>query len=218
MASKQQLFFYLFLFLLIILSQLTPPTQPIFIDYREYALRECGALYYTNSTSVTLVAFDRIAKALRDTTSNRHKVMTEILERNLYTAVPPHCRDFLFFVDRHNRFTMFDNNTITLFVPLDDAIRFGEGISLQNQIVMSKVDKEAFESGSLSKDSTLAVCGRYMDKFYVTEVSEDLETVSIEGVKITQCDGHVIVHATDGFFERGGTRQERINTDEYEVV
>ena len=127
--------------------------------------------------------------------------MATILEKNLQ-SVQTYSDEFLFFVDSQNRFTIYCNNTITLFVPPDKAIGFKEWNHLDYQIVMSKVDKEAFESGSLSKGSTL-VPASVKQKLIVDEVGDD-GTVLINRVKINHWniynDGHVIVHGTEDFF------------------
>ena len=124
----------------------------------------------------------------------------------------------MFFVDSENNLTIFDTNdeandkkaVVTLFVPGDEAIRFGEGIRLGNQIAMATVDRAAFESGELSKGSELAVSNRYAkSKLVVSDVWDDDGglRVSIHGVNVTQWDiyndGHVIVHGTDDFFQLG---------------
>ncbi|PON99295.1 FAS1 domain containing protein [Trema orientale] len=130
--------------------------------------------------------------------------MAKILERNLNSDIHPYCGDFLFFVDRRNRFTIYGNNTVTLFVPPDEAIRFEKWIDLRYQIVMAKVDVEAFESaGSLSKGSKLESSTQSKQRLVVDQVFDN-GTVSINNVKITKWniynDGHVIVHGTEDFF------------------
>ena len=101
---------------------------------------------------------------------------------------------------------------LLLFVPPDEAVRFGEGISIGNQVAMARVDKAGFESGELSKGSEFAVWDRYtQSKLVVSEVVRGGDDgglmVSINGVNVTEWDiyndGHVIVHRTDDFFTLG---------------
>ena len=156
---------------------------------------------------LTVVGFHRIAKALRASSSGSYEIITSILENDLKRTVQPYCDDFLFFIDRQNRFTIYshDNATVTLFVPRDEAVRFEPWICLDSQIVVTKVDKKAFETASLSKGSRLAACSYYVtDILKVTDVSVN-GSVTISGAKITEWDiyndGHVIVHGTDDFFQ-----------------
>uniref|UniRef100_A0A803PLJ0 Uncharacterized protein n=1 Tax=Cannabis sativa TaxID=3483 RepID=A0A803PLJ0_CANSA len=146
-----------------------------------------------------VVQVEKITKALRE--FGGYDFMATILERNLQ-SVQTYCDEFLFFVDRQNRFTIYGNNTITLFVPPDEAIRFKEWNSFDYQIVMSKVDREAFELGHLSKGSTL-VPASVKQKLIVDEVRDD-GTVLINRVELNHWniynDGHVIVHGTENFF------------------
>ena len=152
-----------------------------------------------NTTTIRVVEVDKITKALRD---SGYKLMAKILERNL-RSVQPYCDEFLFFVDRHNRFTIYGNNTVTLFVPPDDSIQFRHWIDLDYQIMVSQVDKEAIESGYLYKGSKLMSCSPVKQRLVVDQVFDN-GTVSINRVKIKHWniynDGHVIVHGTEGFF------------------
>ncbi|XP_030502768.2 uncharacterized protein LOC115717939 [Cannabis sativa] len=152
-----------------------------------------------HNSTITVVQVEKITKALRE--FGGYDFMATILERNLQ-SVQTYCDEFLFFVDRQNRFTIYGNNTITLFVPPDEAIRFKEWNSFDYQIVMSKVDREAFELGHLSKGSTL-VPASVKQKLIVDEVRDD-GTVLINRVEINHWniynDGHVMVHGTENFF------------------
>ncbi|KAM6579714.1 hypothetical protein CsatA_003488 [Cannabis sativa] len=152
--------------------------------------------------------------------------MTTILENNLKKDIIPYCGDFLFLIDKHNRFTIYSrygNSTVTLFVPLDEAVRFEPWINLENQIVTTKVDRKAFETGSLSKGSTLVTCSGIDAE--VTEASVN-GSVTISGAKIIEWDiyndGHVIVHGTSDFFQQMKghiyyQRPPRMQTDKFEI-
>lgn len=73
--------------------------------------------------------------------------------------VPPHA--IAFRPAGRNELEMHSNKTITVFVPRDEAIGFGRLMALPYQVVTSKVDKEAFDSGYLSKESELDTCDVY---------------------------------------------------------
>ncbi|KAM6579708.1 hypothetical protein CsatA_003482 [Cannabis sativa] len=147
-----------------------------------------------HNSTITVVQVEKITKALRE--FGGYDFMATILERNLQ-SVQTYCDEFLFFVDRQNRFTIYGNNAITLFVPPDKAIGFKEWNNFDYQIVMSKVDKE-----TLSKGATL-VPASVKQNLIVDEVCDD-GTVIINRVKVNHWniynDGHVIVHGTEKFF------------------
>ena len=162
----------------------------------------CSDLYGStrNDTSITVVEVEKIAKALRD---SGYEAMPMVLEKHL-RSISPYCgEDFSFFVDRRNRLTIYGDHAVTLFVPPDEAVRFEDWVDLEYQIVMSKVDEEAFESASLSEGSKLVSCSASKQRLVVDRVFGN-GTVSINKVKINKWniynDGHVIVHGTEDFF------------------
>ncbi|EEF44375.1 conserved hypothetical protein [Ricinus communis] len=57
--------------------------------------------------------------------------------------------------DGRSMLLLYNNNTITVFAPPDTAIRRDDWIKLEYQVVTSKVDKQSFDSGSLSNGSVL---------------------------------------------------------------
>ena len=95
---------------------------------------------------------------------------------------------------------IFNNNTITIFAPPDEAFRLEGWIVLDYQFVTSKVDKTAFERGSISKDSMLLTCD-----LIVSQVPDRKGAYgSINNVIITRWDiyndGHILVHGVEDFF------------------
>ncbi|KAM6579719.1 hypothetical protein CsatA_003493 [Cannabis sativa] len=213
---------YSILFILLLLQISQSFSNESLCNYYEYRhsnnlCRSCYLDWYktTKNTNIVIVEVANIVKALENT---GYQIMSTILDKNLNPdIINPYCHDdFMFFMDGENRFIIYgENNTITLFVPPNKAVRFEKWIDLKYQIVMGKFDKEAFESGSLSKGSTLESSTRSKEKLLVTQVFDN-GTVSINNVKITKWniynDGHVIVHGTEDFFNHfQGEKQYREN-------
>ncbi|KAF2309215.1 hypothetical protein GH714_001202 [Hevea brasiliensis] len=126
MASKSSLFSYLPLFLLVVFIQLSPALQ-LDTHVPEY--------------------FNRLFPG--------YKIMSLILQRNLVGGIVPY--SFLFFAHYSNGRDMvtFDNKTITVFAPRDEAVPIEDWMALRNQIVTYKVDDESFRSGSFKEGSVL---------------------------------------------------------------
>ncbi|KAF2309213.1 hypothetical protein GH714_001195 [Hevea brasiliensis] len=110
----------------------------------------------------------------------------------------------------------FYNKTVTVFATRDEADRIENWITLEYQMVRSKVDDESFPSGSLSEGSVLRT-----SDFHALEVTQVplMGYPSINKVTITQWniynDGHVIVHGVEYFFPRWQRHGEILQQDNY---
>lgn len=209
MASKAGLYFVSLLF---IFAVFTSTTAEIDDDDDDGTVLGRPRIYlddcweqYLKSTRVTVIGFDKIEKAVIE---SGRKFMAVMLRSHVSKTRSMCTKSFAFFVDHKNRFVFYDdmesNDTaVTLFVPNDESLRIEEGITLNAQIVSSRIDKRAFQTGSLGPGSTL-LAHNGLDGPKVESVSENGTSVVISGAKITNWgiydDGRILVHGTDDFF------------------
>ncbi|EOY31539.1 Uncharacterized protein TCM_038456 [Theobroma cacao] len=163
------------------------PTQP----------REEHILMFKPSDTKAIIEVDGIIKAVWDA---GFKIMSLILQNHLRTVVPfggtypAGCR-LCYATDS---VTIYNNNTITIFAPVDESFSDDENWKvLEYQFVTARVDKEAFDSGSVQRGVELLTCDSYC-KVLVNGYG------SINNVNITHWniynDGHIIVHGVQNFF------------------
>ncbi|CAK7338118.1 unnamed protein product [Dovyalis caffra] len=199
MASKSVPLFPFLLLLLLLLQTLTPTHQ------FEIPMGPRDEYFITFNPSGTYVEVDvkNITKSLWDA---GYKIASLVLENQLVKIVPFGSGGrFIYDPNDTDTVKIFNNNTVTIFAPPDEAFRFESWIILDYQFVTSKVDKEAFDTGSISEGSKLLTC----DLHYDLTVSEVPDTVTgaypcINNVTITQWDiyndGHILVHGVENFF------------------
>ncbi|KAK6273074.1 hypothetical protein POUND7_010157 [Theobroma cacao] len=190
MASK-----YTLAFLLAVLFVQTLPTfQSLGIPTEP---REELISMFKPSEINAIIEVDGIIDAVWDA---GFKIMSLILQNHLHTVVPfggtypAGCR-LCYATDS---VIIYNNNTITIFVPVDESFSDYENWKvLEYQFVIAKVDKEAFNSGSVQRGSELLTCHSYRNVL-VTGYG------SINNVNITHWniynDGHIIVHGVQNFF------------------
>ncbi|XP_050205731.1 uncharacterized protein LOC126655549 [Mercurialis annua] len=158
--------------------------------------------FYPKGKKFVIVDVDNIAKAVWNA---GYKAMAMIIEFQLTEIIPyGHIKKFNRGDGDPNQLFVFNNNTITVFAPPDEAIRTDDWIKLEYQVVTSRVDKESFDSGSISEGSFLNTSHCYGDKIQVSEVPKGTDYPSINNVKIKEWDiyndGHVLVHGVEDFF------------------
>ncbi|XVE71709.1 hypothetical protein DITRI_Ditri10aG0173600 [Diplodiscus trichospermus] len=132
--------------------------------------------------------------------------MSLILQNHL-SSVVPYGRNCFPRSDRcgyreyydRNIVTVFNNNTINIFVPPDDSfIDDAYWKRLEYQFVTAKVDKEAFDSGSIGIGSELLTCD-VDGKNVIVNGFGSINNVTITDWNIYN-DGHIIVHGVQDFF------------------
>ncbi|XVE71703.1 hypothetical protein DITRI_Ditri10aG0173000 [Diplodiscus trichospermus] len=161
MASKFVLHTLPFIFVLVLVQTL-PTFQLIVLPTGP---RKEHILMFQPSETKVIVDVNEIAKAVWDAAGGRYKIMSLILQNHLSSVVPYGrncfpgtrwcgCREY----DR-SIVTVYNNNTITIFVPLDESFSdVTNWKTLEYQFVTAKVDKEAFDSGYIGTGSELLTC------------------------------------------------------------
>ncbi|XP_055959821.1 uncharacterized protein LOC126657398 [Mercurialis annua] len=155
------------------------------------------------SKKQVVIEIDKIKKALWD---SDFKIMSLMLENNLRSVIPN--GEF-----KNGKITLPDHDTVTIFIPNDNATHFSrrrDPRDFELQVVTSRVDEKAFDSGFLSEGSQLS---------YVS-LNPNIDTESfffksdrklivqkygkINRARITHWDiyddSRVLVHGVDRFF------------------
>ena len=160
-------------------------------------------MFQPSDTNVT-VDLNEIAKAVWDAAGGGYKIMSLILQNHLSSVVPygrHYVRNSRNFISRdydRSIVTVYNNNTITIFVPPDESFTDdADWKMLEYQFVTAKVDKEAFDSASIRTGSELLTCD--LDCNVLVNGYGSINNVKITHWNIFN-NGHIIVHGVQDFF------------------
>lgn len=150
--------------------------------------------YFFPPKNKVIIELHKIKQALWDA---GYKIMALIIEKQLPSIIP-------FNEFPQDKIAIYNNNTITIFVPRDEAVSIKGWMRLEYQVVISKVAREDFYLGWLTSGSELLTLDINHNTLLVTDVPK-YGHARINDVRITEWniynDRHVIVHGVEDFFD-----------------